>query len=99
MVNCVNNECSIISVFKIKSVGCSSAHCFNILIGLYSVLLQYLCQTKTLADIFCLIFTQFEIIGDACNGSDHEWDLFKPMINGKYIYIRLLIKKLSLSKF
>lgn len=32
---------------------------------MYSVLLQYLCQTKPLADIFCLIFTQFEIIGCA----------------------------------
>ena len=42
--------------------------------------------------IFLSNSTQFEIIGDACNGSDHEWDLFKPMINGKYIYKRILIK-------
>lgn len=38
---------------------------------------------------------QFEIIGDACNGSDHKWDYFKPMVNGKYIYKRLLIKRFS----
>lgn len=38
---------------------------------------------------------QFEIVGDACNGSDHEYDLFKPMINNKFIYKRLLIRRLS----
>lgn len=37
--------------------------------------------------------TQFEIIGDACNGSDHQWDYFKPMIDGKFVYKRILIKK------
>ena len=36
---------------------------------------------------------QFEIIGDACHGSDHQWDYFKPIINGKHIYKRLLIKR------
>ena len=35
---------------------------------------------------------QFQIVGDACNGSDHQWDLFKPMVNGKFVYKRLLIK-------
>ena len=35
---------------------------------------------------------QFQIVGDACHGSDHQWDLFKPMINGKLVYKRLLIK-------
>lgn len=35
---------------------------------------------------------QFQIVGDACHGSDHPWDLFKPMINGKLVYKRLLIK-------
>ena len=38
---------------------------------------------------------QFEIIGDACHGSDHQWDYFKPIINGKLIYKRILIKKIS----
>ncbi len=36
---------------------------------------------------------QFEIVGDACNGSDTIYDLFKPKINGKYIYKRILIRK------
>jgi len=43
--------------------------------------------------------TQFEILGDACNGSGHQWDYFKPMINGKFVYkrilIRILIKRIS----
>lgn len=36
---------------------------------------------------------QFEIVGDACNGSDHEWDYFKPTIGGEFIYKRLLIRR------
>lgn len=35
---------------------------------------------------------QFELIGEANHGSDNEYDLFKPLINGKYIFKRILIK-------
>jgi len=34
----------------------------------------------------------FEIIGEANHGSDNEFDLFKPKINGKEIFKRILIK-------
>lgn len=36
---------------------------------------------------------QFEIIGEANHGSDNEYDLFKPIINGKEIFKRILIKR------
>ncbi len=36
---------------------------------------------------------QFEIIGEANHGSDNEFDLFKPKINGKEIFKRILIRK------
>lgn len=36
---------------------------------------------------------QFEIIGEANHGSDNEFDLFKPRIEGKEIYKRILIRK------
>lgn len=36
---------------------------------------------------------QFEIIGEANHGSDNEYDLFKPTINGKDIFKRILIKR------
>jgi len=36
---------------------------------------------------------QFEIVGEANHGSDNEYDLFKPVINGKELFKRLLIKK------
>ena len=36
--------------------------------------------------------TQFVIIGEANHGSDNPFDLFKPVINGKLIYKRILIK-------
>ena len=36
---------------------------------------------------------QFEIVGDACNGSDSIYDLFKPRLNNKFIYKRILIRK------
>lgn len=36
---------------------------------------------------------QFEIIGEANHGSDNPYDLFKPIINGKLMYKRILIKK------
>ena len=45
----------------------------------------------TFLDKYCP--EQFEIIGDACHGSDHQWDYFKPIINGKLIYKRILIKR------
>lgn len=35
---------------------------------------------------------QFEIVGEANHGSDNEYDLFKPTINGKEIFKRILIK-------
>ena len=37
--------------------------------------------------------TQFEIIGEANHGSDNEFDLFKPIINGKEQFKRILIKQ------
>lgn len=36
---------------------------------------------------------QFEIIGEANHGSDNEFDLFKPLINGTAKFKRILIKK------
>ena len=45
----------------------------------------------TFLDKYCK--DQFEIIGYACNGSNNQWDYFKPIINGKHIYKRLLIKR------
>lgn len=36
---------------------------------------------------------QFEIIGEANHGSDSEYDLFKPIINGKEKYKRLVIRR------
>ncbi len=35
---------------------------------------------------------QFELIGEANHGSDNEYDLFKPLVNGKYLFKRILIK-------
>ena len=46
----------------------------------------------TFLDKYCP--TQFRIVGDACNGSDSIYDLFKPKLNGKYVYKRLLIQKI-----
>lgn len=37
--------------------------------------------------------SQFEIIGEANHGSDNEFDLFKPKINGKELFKRILIKR------
>ena len=36
--------------------------------------------------------SQFEIVGVANHGSDNKYDLFKPIINGKEIYTRILIR-------
>ena len=38
---------------------------------------------------------QFEIIGEANHGSDNEYDLFKPTINGKEIFKRILIRNVN----
>lgn len=35
---------------------------------------------------------QFEIVGEANHGSDNEYDLFKPMIKGKELFKKILIK-------
>lgn len=35
---------------------------------------------------------QFEIVGEANHGSDNEYDLFKPTINGKLLFKRILIR-------
>jgi len=35
----------------------------------------------------------FEIIGEANHGSDNEYDLFKPKVNGKETFKRILIKR------
>lgn len=39
---------------------------------------------------------QFEILGEANHGSDNEFDLFKPTINGKEIFKRILIRRKAL---
>ncbi len=36
---------------------------------------------------------QFEIIGEANHGSDNEFDLFKPKVNGKELFKRILIRR------
>jgi len=36
---------------------------------------------------------QFIIVGEANHGSDNEFDLFKPTINGKELFKRILIKR------
>lgn len=38
---------------------------------------------------------QFEIIGEANHGKDSEWDLFTPSVDGKTIFKRILIKRVS----
>lgn len=37
--------------------------------------------------------SQFEIVGEANHGSDNEFDLFKPKIDGKELFKRILIKR------
>ena len=41
---------------------------------------------------------QFEIIGEANHGSDNKFDLFKPKINGKELFKRILIRKINKEK-
>lgn len=36
---------------------------------------------------------QFEIVGEANHGSDNEFDFFKPKINGKELFKRILIRR------
>lgn len=36
---------------------------------------------------------QFEIVGEANHGSDNEYDLFKPILNGKELYKKILIRR------
>ena len=35
---------------------------------------------------------QFEIVGEANHGSDNEYDLFKPLVKGKLLFKRILIR-------
>lgn len=37
--------------------------------------------------------SQFEIVGEANHGSDNEFDLFKPIVNGKELFKRILIRR------
>lgn len=37
--------------------------------------------------------SQFEIIGEANHGSDNEFDLFKPKVDGKELFKRILIRR------
>ncbi|GAB6107719.1 adenine-specific methyltransferase EcoRI family protein [Fusibacter bizertensis] len=37
--------------------------------------------------------SQFEIVGEANHGSDNEFDLFKPKVNGKELFKRILIRR------
>lgn len=41
---------------------------------------------------------QFEIVGEANHGSDGPWDLFKPIMNGKNEYKRLVIRNKKVQK-
>lgn len=43
---------------------------------------------------------EFEIVGEANHGSDSSFDLFKPIVNGKEKYTRILIRvKKNITKF
>lgn len=50
----------------------------------------------TFLDKYCP--AQFEIVGVANHGSDHKYDLFKPMISNKEVYARILIRRKSADK-
>lgn len=41
---------------------------------------------------------QFEIVGEANHGSDSAYDLFKPTVNGKEVFKRILIRNKRLKK-
>lgn len=36
---------------------------------------------------------QFEIVGDARDGSDSVFDLFKPFVGGKKTFTRLIVRR------
>ena len=38
---------------------------------------------------------QFEIIGEANHGSDNQYDLFKPIVDGKELFPRILIRRIK----
>lgn len=38
---------------------------------------------------------QFEIIGEANHGSDNQYDLFKPVVDGKELFPRILIRRIK----
>lgn len=38
---------------------------------------------------------QFEIVGEANHGSDNEFDLFKPIVNGKQLFKKILIRRIA----
>jgi len=40
---------------------------------------------------------KYEIVGEANHGSDNEYDLFKPVVNGKEVFKRILIKNKNVS--
>jgi hypothetical protein len=42
--------------------------------------------------INCYNSEQFKIVGEANHGSDNEYDLFKPVLHGTYLFKKILIK-------
>lgn len=40
---------------------------------------------------------QFEIIGEANHGSDSQYDIFKPILNGKEVFKRILIRNRAIA--
>ena len=40
---------------------------------------------------------QFEIIGEANHGSDSQYDIFKPILNGKEVFKRILIRNKAIA--
>lgn len=39
--------------------------------------------------------SQFEIVGEANHGSDNEFDLFKPVVGGKQLFKKILIRRIA----
>ncbi len=39
--------------------------------------------------------SQFEIVGEANHGSDNEFDLFKPIVGGKQLFKKILIRRIA----
>ena len=42
---------------------------------------------------------QFVLVGEANHGSDGPWDLFKPLLHGKYKFKRLVIRNKHPEKY